>query len=115
MTQDWVADNPWYNENRKLGAYADGIADQVQRSGYSGQAYFSELTKRVREDFPEEFENPNKARANSVEAGGQLSTEGSKEHSYESLDAESKAACDGFVKDGFMTQKDYLATYEWED
>lgn len=113
LSQDWTNDNKWYSENRKLGAYADGISDQIRSEGYSGKAYFSEITKRVREDFPEEFDNPNKSKAGAVEAGGPV-TEVSKAKTYESLPADAKAACDGFVKDGFMTKEDYVKNYEFE-
>ncbi len=114
LSRDWASENKWYNENRKMGAYADGIADQIRSEGYSGQAYFSEITKRVREDFPEEFENPNQSRPAGVEAGGQLSTPDSKVQTYANLPPDAKAACDNFVKQGFMSKEDYVSQYEFE-
>lgn len=114
LSNDWMDKNEWYRDNRKLGAYADGISEQIKSEGYSGKAYFSEITKRVHEDFPEEFENPNKSRPSGVEEGGQKSTGDSKAKTYESLPADAKAACDGFVKDGFMTKEDYVKNYEFE-
>jgi len=115
QSQQWVGDNPWYNTNRKLGRFADGIAEEVIAEGYRGTAYFSELTKRVKDEFPEEFENPNKSTPNVVEEGGQRSTTNSKAHTYENLSREEKRVCDGFVAEGFMTREDYVANYEWED
>ncbi len=114
LSQDWASENKWYNENRKLGACADGISDQIRSEGYSGQAYFSEITKRVREDFPEEFENPNQSMPAGVEAGGQLSTLDSKVQTYANLPPDAKAACDNFVKEGFMSKEDYVSQYEFE-
>jgi len=115
MSQSWVAENPWYTENHKLARYADGVSDEIRAEGYNGQAYFSELTRRVHADFPEEFKNPNKEKANAVSEGGQRSTGNSKAKSYDTLPADAKAACDDFVNQGFMTKEQYLESYEFED
>ena len=115
MSQQWVGENQWYNTNRKLGRFADGIAEEVIADGYQGAAYFSELTKRVQEEFPEEFKNPNKSKPNSVEASGELSSTTSKDKGYKNLPADAKAACDQFVKEGFMTREAYVENYEFED
>jgi hypothetical protein len=110
-----VNDNRWYIENPKLAAYADGLADRIRAEGYDGQAYFSELTKRVKADFPNEFENPARHKANGVEAGGQKGSTDSKAHTYENLPADAKAACNDFVAQGFTTKEDYLKNYEWDE
>jgi len=115
LSQGWINENEWYAKNPKLAAYADGISDRIRGEGFNGSAYFSELTRRVKEDFPEEFTNPNKAKENIVEDGVQLSTGNSKEHTYENLPKDAKAACDGFVKDGFMTKEEYVNQFEFED
>jgi len=116
MSQRWVGENQWYNTNRKLGRFADGIAEEVIADGYQGAAYFSELSRRVQEEFPEEFKNPNQSKPTGVEASGEISsTSTSKAKSYKNLPADAKAACDGFVKDGFMTREAYVETYEFED
>jgi hypothetical protein len=115
MSQQWVGDNQWYNTNDKLGRYADGVAEQVIADGYQGAAYFSELTKRVQEEFPDEFKNPNKTKANAVEASGELSTTTSKDRNYKNLPADAKRACDDFVAQGFMTRDAYVEQFEFED
>jgi len=116
LSQGWVRENPWYNESRKLGRFADGIAEELVAQGYRGEAYFSELTKQVKAEFPEDFKNPNRESANSVEAGGQRVTKDSKEHTYANLPADAKAACKDFIKSGiFANKEDYVNTYEWED
>jgi hypothetical protein len=113
MAEAWVDANPWYRDNPKLGPYADGIAERVQAEGYSGKAYFEELTKRVKSAFPEEFENPNRKKPNGVDEGGDKGGE-NKSRAYDALPADAKKACDEFVAGGFMTRKEYLAQYEWE-
>ena len=115
MAQSWASENKWYAENRKLARYADGLSDEIRAEGYVGQAYFNELTRRVQEDFPDEFKNPNKSKPGGVEEGGQLSTTNSKAHTYENLPPDAKAACDDFVKDGFMKREDFIKQYEWDE
>lgn len=110
LSHEWARDNSWYSTNPKLAAYADGISERIKYEGYTGKAYFSELTKRVKEDFAEEFENPNKSKASSVEAGGKGRSD-SKSQSYANLPADAKAACNDFVKQGFMSKDDYVQQY----
>ncbi len=71
MAQKWASENSWYATNKKLGAFANGVADEIVAQGYTGQAYFDELTRQVKDVFPEEFENTNRNRTPSVESGGQ--------------------------------------------
>jgi DNA-binding transcriptional MerR regulator len=114
LATQWASDNDWYGQNGKLTGYADGIAERVANEGYSGKAYFTELTRRVKEEFPEEFKNPNRGKANGVESGGEKGSN-SKAKSYENLPADAKKACDKFVRDiPNYKREDYLNTYEWE-
>lgn len=115
--QAWLMNNDWYQSNRKLQIHADAISDELVNAGYVGgsPAYYKELTRVVREDYPEEFQNKRQAQANTVEAGGEIETKGSEvPHTYENLDAESKKACDEFVKGGFTTREEYVENYEWD-
>ena len=115
MATQWLSENQWYNTNQNLRIYADGLADVVSNEGYRGPAYYTELTRRVQEAFPQAFENPNKAKQTSVESGGQKDTEASKNaHVYENLPTDAKAACDRFVANGLMSKKDFTAAYEWD-
>jgi len=114
LAEAWLMNNPWYNENPKLKTYADGLSEIVGQEGYTGQAYFSEITRRVRADFPEEFENPRQSGGNTVEAGSQKTGPKDKSaHTYENLDPDSKRNCDEFVAEGLITREDYLKTFEW--
>lgn len=118
MAQEWLANNRWYETNKKLHYLADGIADDLQREGYVGQAYFNELTRRVRELEPGEFETPKPPPA--VEGGRASGQSEPEPRSFESLDKESKAAFDRFFKSGFYgddlkkAKAEYLANYDWD-
>lgn len=114
LAEAWLSENQWYQTNRKLGAYADGIAERVIAEGYTGKAYFDELTRRVKQDFPEEFGNKRRSGSPDVEGGGDREVTNSKSKTYSNLPADAKAACDRFVRDGFMTKEDFVAQYEWE-
>lgn len=112
LAVQWLDSNSWYKTNEKLAAYADGIADRVTKQGYTGQAYFNELTRRVEDAFPDEFSKPVSAQ---VVEGGQVSQVTPESQTYEDLPAEAKAECDRFVRDipGF-TKDNFVANYDWD-
>jgi len=115
LVDKFVSENSWYTSNEKLAGYADGIAERVASAGYTGEAYFNELARRVKETFPEEFENPNRTKQ-TVESGGDREERDPKPKSWNALPKEAKAQCEKFMRDipGFK-KEDYLANYDWED
>ncbi len=115
LAQGWLSENQWYNNNQKLAIFADGVADRLRAQGFSGKAYFDELSRIVRDSFPEEFENPNRKREANVDSGEPASDPPAKKKSYKNLPADAKSACDEFVAQGFMTREEYIEAYDWED
>lgn len=115
LAQNWATQNEWYGKNKKLSAFADGIVERIINQGYTGQAYFNELTREVKETFPEEFENPNRKKTGTVEDGGNKQVNDSEARTWANLPADAKAAAKRFEKDipGF-DRKEYVANYEWE-
>ena len=113
--QRWASENKWYATNQKLSAFADGIADRLVQQGYRGQAYWNELTRQTQENFPEEFENPNRKKAATVESGGTKEVVGSKARTWENLPKADKAAAERFIRDipGF-TKEAFVEQYDWE-
>lgn len=116
-TAQWLQGNQWYGADRKLSAYADGISDQLRSQGYNDQspAYFEELTRQVKETFPDDFGNPNRSRSNGVETGGQEVVV-SDDKSFDNLPADAKAQYERFARDieGF-TKEQYVEQYDWTD
>ena len=111
----WLINNGWYNTDPTLKAIADGIEGQIVSDGYSGPAYYAEVTRRVKEMAPDSFGNKKKAGATGVEPGGELEVKpDSNAHIYDNLPPEAKAACDKFVATGHTTKESYCATYEWD-
>ena len=115
LAQTWAAQNPWYATDERLSAYADGIADRIIHEGYTGQAYFNELTRRTKEAHPEDFKNPNRDKAGTVESGGAKEVKDSQAKTWANLPKEAKDAAKRFEKDipGY-TRDEYVNTYEWE-
>ena len=115
MSAVWARENEWYTKDPRLSAYADGIADRIIYEGYTGQAYFNELTRRTKEAFPDDFKNPNRGKAGTVESGGAKEVKDSQAKTWANLPKEAKDAAKRFEKDipGFK-RDDYVNTYEWE-
>ena len=114
--QDWLQHNPWYQTNDKLAAFADGIAERLIRQGFTGQAYWSELTKQTQEAFPNEFENPNRRKPNSVEGDAKPSSKDSNAKTFDNLPPDAKAQYQIFKRDipGF-TKEQYVEQYDWDE
>ena len=113
--QAWLLNNDWYNTNPKLHTYADAVSDEIVQSGYVGgsPAYYEQLSRRVKDDFPEEFES--KRKAPTVETGGILEVKSdSNDQTYDNLPPEDRAHCDRFIAAGHTTKESFLASYEWE-
>ena len=111
--QGWVAENKWFTENAKLRAVSNGYGDLVRAEfpELTGRQFLDEVKRRVAEDFPEAFSNSERRRASPVGgAGEQRGGAGGK--SYASLPPEAKAACDKFVKQGWIASREqYVKEY----
>lgn len=114
IVNKWSVANDWYNPQSPdiLTTYADGVATRLQALGVTGQYYFDEITRQVKEAFPDKFKNPNRQGANGVESGAGPREE-SKAKSYKNLPADVQAVCDRLVKSGITTREDYIKNYEW--
>ncbi len=111
----WLINNDWYNTDPKLRAIADGIEGKIGQSGYSGQAYYDEVTRQVKAMSPDSFGNKKRSGTTEVELGGELETKpASDAHVYDNLPPDAKAACDKFIASGHTTKESYCATYEWD-
>lgn len=114
--QEWLQHNPWYQTNDKLAAFADGIAERLVAQGFTGKAYWSELTKRTMDTFPDEFENPNRRKPNGVEGDAKPSVRDSSAKTFDNLPPEAKAQYEVFKRDipGF-TKDQYVEQYDWDE
>jgi hypothetical protein len=67
--QEWKQANPWYQKDEVMTVYADGIGNRLAMQGMPPELVLKEVERRVRDNFPERFRNPNKDVAPKVEVG----------------------------------------------
>ena len=111
----WVARNQWYANDKDMHAYADSIGAYLNQANPTlvGDEFFAEVTKKVRAEFPDKFENPRRAAAAAVEGASQSPRKGGK--GFSDLPPDAKAACDRFVKQGLIKSRDdFVKAYDWE-
>lgn len=113
---EWAQSNPWYAQDRELQELADDFGEIVKKSkpDLVGKAFLEEVTRRVRRAAPEKFENPNRNQSTVGSSSDNRSASTKRKKSYNDLPSEAKQACDRFVKQGLMTQEQYIKEYAWE-
>ena len=115
LADQWQSKNEWYGTDDDLTIYADGVAQRVINEGFTGQAYFNELTRRVKEKYPDRFENPKRAQPSNVEEPGVSKDSSSNGRSWSDLPDEAKTAFKRFQQQmPDYTKEQYLAAYDWE-
>lgn len=114
LANAWVAQNSWYQQDQVLAAYADGIGSRIEAEGYTGQAFFDEVSRRTQETFPEKFQTSAPA-APTVDSGQVREASDPKPKSYDALPEDAQAQCDKFVETipGF-SKEEYVANYDWD-
>ena len=114
--REWKAENTWYTDNPTLHNAAEAIAAVMKGSGFAGTPiqFFAEVKRQVQAGYPQEFTNPNRENANSVETGSGGGRNKSTKKGYNDLPPEAKAACDRFVGNGMVKDvEQYLSTYDF--
>jgi organic radical activating enzyme len=116
LFEAWEADNQWVHD-KALQAAANGFADVVTAENVAspllGREFLDEVTKKVKEAFPERFTSP-KERASAVEGATSTPRSNSAKRGYADLPADAKAACDKYVKEKLLTREQYVNDYDWE-
>lgn len=115
--REWQSKNLWYGTNLEVSEFVDEVADilVVRNPNLRGPEFLDALTKRVKKEYPDLFENP--ARNNADVSGSSASrpaTNGKKK-SYENLPPEAKVQCDKFVANKVLTREQYIADFQWEE
>ena len=114
--QDWLGRNKWFGEDADMTEVANGLGASVRKQfpHLSGQAFLDKLDDKIVEYFPHKVLG-NKARGSAVDSSGDVrSNSGSGKKSYDNLPADAKAACDRFIKNGWIKSKqEYVESYDW--
>jgi hypothetical protein len=113
----WSTDNQWFGSDPERTEYANSISSFLNRTmpHLRGRAFLDEVSKRVKKEFPDRFENPRRNGAPRVEGGGNgAPRKGGGGRTYNDLPADAKAQCDRYVKQGVLKKEEYVRDYEWE-
>jgi len=115
----WEAKNPW-TQNKEAEAFARSVGILMAQEGqpHTGDdfvPFLNKLTKKVKERFPELFEDSPRERDSLVEGGGdggEYVPKGKK--TYANLPKEAREACDLLVATvkGYTREK-YVQAYKW--
>jgi hypothetical protein len=105
----WKAENPWYGEDTAMTAAANAIGNELFNQGMSGKAQADEVTRRIKAEFPHKFKNPNRSAPAAVEGGSVARGRGGKSRS--DLPADARQFMDRMVKQGLMTEAEYIKDY----
>lgn len=114
--QAWLGRNQWFGQDTEMTDVANGLGASVRRQfpHLSGQAFLDKLDEKITEYFPHKVLG-NKARGSAVDSSGDVrGGSGSGKKSYDNLPADAKAACDRFIKNGWIKNKqEYVDNYDW--
>jgi len=121
VTQDpdineWMSKNEWFGTDRKMTAITNGLGTELraENPNMTGKQFLEKLDQELSTLYPEKF---GKKRAANPVGGAPSSSarpaSGSTKPSYANLPSEAKAACNRFVKQGLMTQDQYVSDYDW--
>ena len=104
--QAWTNKNRWYTETSYMRQWADDEGVKLAKQGMSPSEVLSTLEKRVKQEFPQKFTNPNKSSAPDVENGKGGKTP-IKPESFEMTEQE-RNIMNTLVKGGHMTKEKYI-------
>ena len=113
----FVVENKWYSEDDDLKALADNIGGYVLQTqpGLYGKAFFDKVVEEVKIARPNKFQNPNRDLPGDVEDGGYQGKPKTKRKTYDNLPKDAQEACERFIRQGLVKDKDeYLKNYDWE-
>jgi len=115
----WVKDNAWFESDFELNGVAIGLNAKLikEKPGLSEKERLDEVTRRVKERYPEMFENKARSAPAAVAASTTPPTNqrNKKAKTVADLDEHGKAALAKLQRiiPGY-TAEEYLKTYKWE-
>jgi hypothetical protein len=107
----WKSDNAWFGSDKVMTLAANVIADELEAGGVKGAEQLAEVAKRIRSEFPHKFENERRKQASAVEGSTPQRKAGK---TRADLPAEARAHMDKWVKQGLLTEAQFLKDYQWD-
>ena len=90
--------------------YADALGQRLASQGYNPSQVLKEVQRKVREEFPQKFRNPNKDSAPEV-VNGERRGGGISNVRGIQMPEEDKRIMEGILRTGVMTREEYLEQY----
>jgi|TARA_R100001530_G_scaffold413_3_gene632 hypothetical protein len=116
----WEKKNPWFQKDEAMANYAIARKDQLvtEFPGLTFEEILEEVSKDVRDRFPEKFgKTPNSRRGRPAAVEG-ASNAGRKKggKTWNDLPSDAQKAADRFIAEGLFGGKreNYLKQYEWD-
>lgn len=103
----WKEKNTWYEKDESMRLLADAYGLKLSKEGLSPPEVLKAVAKKVKDEFPHKFVNPNKANAPDVGVSGGSGRSSSNER-FELSDME-RSIMNTLVRDGTMTKDQYIA------
>jgi exonuclease VII large subunit len=103
----WLNRNAWYESYGYMRQFADDLGVKLHQKGLERAEVLKQVEQAVRKEFPNRFNNPNKANAPGVEEGGTKSG-GKRGESFELNDQE-RNIMNTLVRSGTLTKEQYIA------
>lgn len=114
--QSWLGRNQWFGQDIEMTDVANGLGAAVRKQfpHLSGQAFLEKLDEKIAEYFPHKVMG-NKSRGSAVDSTSNVRGGGGDgKKSYDNLPDDAKAACDRFIKNGWIkNRQEYLDNYDW--
>ena len=112
----WLDRNKWFGEDSEMTNVSNGLGAAVRQQfpHLTGRAFLDKLDEKIAEYFPEKILGK-KPRTSAVDSTGNVRAGGSSgKKSYDNLPPDAKAACDRFIKAGWIKNKqEYVDSYDW--
>lgn len=117
VIQQWIGDNPWFNTDRVLNAFALDADTQVQAQypTWSMEDKLEEVKKRTMDKFPEKFGMTRREPAARVATHSAPPPAKPKGRTVKDLPKEAREALERFKRQmpGY-SDEDYLKVYDWD-
>ena len=117
--QAWLDRNQWFGQDKRITDVTNALGKSITEEfpNLKGKAFLDKLDEELAQTYPDKFGK--KTRANPMDGAGMTTQSGrpsSAKRSYENLPTEAKAACDRFLKQGLIRNKeDYVREYDWSE
>lgn len=115
--QAWLDRNEWFGKDSRLTKMANSIGEDLREKnpGLMGDAFLEKLDEALAEEFPSRFGEKRTPNYQAESGSGRGKQVGGTKHTYDNLPDDAKKACDKYIKQGLMkNREEYLAEYEWE-